>query len=537
MITIQNYRSSIFKGLMLVTVSIAVLACQSPSAEKQSSPDLIDSGIAEILSQIREPVIPDRTINLIEFSGFEPDETGSHDFYLDIKKAIDSLSAQGGGKILFAHSQGAESWIKRTEIYKVEGPIVFKSNIELTFDPNIKLSFEGEPSDYLLDGKGVLRRYEGTMLYSFCPLLYAFNVENIAITANGKNGAMPIIDGNGEQWQKWQYAGEMKREAEGKKMSYKWLRDINDSGLPLRERQYADVDADYYRPELFLPLLSNNILVEGVKFEESPFWMMHPVFCNNLIFRDMMLDGQVVNNDGIDPEACKNVLIERVLFYTHDDNIAIKSGRDTEAREGVEIAGTELEGIQSDYIRDGRIGTDRSENIVIRNNHFKNHYAICIGSEIAAGAKNIYAVDNYAHQDVKMGVFLKSNRTRGGIIEDVYIRNFQINRVNSGDAICIISNYDGDSTSPYPPTFRNIHIEGIKVKSASRGIRIYGWPDAIVENVTLKNIQIDEVDMDSTAFVFNDVANLKLENVNVQRTNYDGNYTKSDKAMDVPRQE
>ena len=101
-----------------------------------------------------------------------------------------------------------------------------------------------------------------------------------------------------------------------------------------------------------------------------------------------------------------------------------------------------------------------------------------------------------------MGVFLKSNRTRGGVIEDVYIRNFQINRVNLGDAICIISNYDGDSTSPYPPLFKNIYIENVQVKSAYRGIRIYGWPDAILENITLKNIQIDEVDLDSTCLCF-----------------------------------
>ena len=372
-------------------------SCQPKTLDEPITTDPIDDGIAAILAQMSEPQIPNRIINLIEFSGHAPDETGTHDFYADIKKAIDQLSQEGGGKILFAHTQGADAWIKRTEIYKVNGPIVLKSNIELTFDPNIKLSFEGSPSDYLPnDGRGVIRRYEGTMLYSFCPLIYAFNAENIAITANGKNGAMPVIDGNGEQWQKWQYSGEMKRKSEGKKMAFLALREINDSGLPLKDRRYDDIAADYYRPELFAPILCKNILVEGVKFEESPFWMLHPIFCENLIFRDILLDGQVVNNDGIDPEACKNVLIERVLFYTHDDNIAIKSGRDTEAREGVDIAGTAFEGLTNDYIKNGRIGTDRSENIIIRNNHFKNHYAICIGSEIAAGAKNIYAVDNYA---------------------------------------------------------------------------------------------------------------------------------------------
>ncbi len=522
--------------LLIVFVACILKACNN----KESSLEMdkkIDAGIADILSRIKEPVIPNDTIILYKFAGVKPDPYGTHDFYLDIKNAIEELSKRGGGKLYFAHTMGKDEWVKTTEVYRVKGPIQLKSNIELCFDPNIKLQFEFDPASYLPDGpEGTLRRYEGTMLYSFCPLIYAFNCENIALTSTGKNGAIPIIHGDGERWVQWHSPGEKKRMAEGRTMAYKYLRKVNESGSPIKDRVFTNVNDDFFRPELFLPLMSKNILVEGIKFEESPFWMLHPVFCENVIFRDVWLDGQMVNNDGIDPEGCIDVLIENVVFNTHDDNIALKSGRDREAREGAPIEGTELEKLDSKFIKNGRIGTAKTENVVVRNCMFKNHYAFCIGSEIAAGAKNVYVVDNHAIQDVKMGIFLKSNRTRGGIIEDIYVRNFQINKVSSHDAICIISNYDGDSISPYPPKFKNIYIEGVRVKSAKRGIRIYGWHDALVENVTIKNVTIDEVEAEQS-FVHNYVENLVLDQVIIEGKTLDGVYNKEDRSMPVPRQE
>jgi len=101
----------------------------------------VDTAISKTVASIQTPVIPNRTINLCQFSGHNADETGSYDFQDDIRRAIDSLSIKGGGTLLFPHSLGVDAWVKQTEIFRIKGPIILKSNIELKFQPNVKLSF------------------------------------------------------------------------------------------------------------------------------------------------------------------------------------------------------------------------------------------------------------------------------------------------------------------------------------------------------------------------------------------------------------
>ncbi len=518
----------LFSGLLF-----GCLACNEAAPQ-----DDFDQGVAQVMSHIQHPEISGPHIILSEYCGHQPDRKGTYDFHDAIQSAIDSLSSIGGGHLIFTNTAGMESWIKSTEIYRCVGPIELKSNVALGFDPSTRLHFQFDEKAYLgKDGQGVLRRYEGTMLYSFSPLIYGMNVENVAIYATGRNGATPVINGDGETWLEWQQAGEKSRVDRGLKPAYLALREVNEAATPLKTRIFNDIKEDFYRPQLFSLYFSKNILVEGIKFEESPFWMINPVFCDNLIFKDVALEGNVVNNDGIDPDGCNGVLIENVLFNTHDDNIALKSGRDKEAREGISVEGTEIEGLKNPHIVNGKVGQSKCENVFITNCHFKNHYAICIGSEIAAGAKNVYALDNFALQDIKMGVFLKSNRTRGGVIENVYVKNFRINQVPQGDAICVISNYDNDSTSPYPPMFKNIKIENVTVEKAHRGIRIYGWADAVLENIELKNINIKEIEEPQHALEYNYVNHLTLDNVKISDKTYNFTQDKKVAGLNAPQQE
>ncbi|SNR77151.1 Glycosyl hydrolases family 28 [Lutibacter agarilyticus] len=123
------------------------------------------------------------------------------------------------------------------------------------------------------------------------------------------------------------------------------------------------------RPGFFEPFGCTNVRLEGITVLDSPFWVLHPIFCNNVIIRNVTVKSNNPNNDGADPESCTNVLIEDCNFEIGDDAIAIKSGRDNDA---------------------WRVGQP-SENIVIRNRLFSSKTnGVCIGSEIAGGVRNVF---------------------------------------------------------------------------------------------------------------------------------------------------
>ncbi len=519
---------------MLLGFSLTFISSTISARDKN-----VDKAISDLVSTIQTPIIPNRTINLCQFSGHTADETGSYDFQDDIRRAIDSLSVKGGGTLLFTHTRGVDTWVKQTEIYRIKGPIILKSNIELKFQPNVKLSLEFAPVSYLPNGKPVLTRYEGTSVYTYCPLIYAFNCSNIAITVTGGNGAMPVLDGNGEKWQKWADQGDWRLISKGLLPTFKMLRNegmFNAKDTPIAERICADTSVNFLRPPLMQFIHCQKIKVEGVKLVNSPFWVVHPVFTTDFTLRNVMYDCQVVNNDGVDIESSSRVLIENVTFDNHDDNVVIKSGRDREGREGALVAGTEYEKINSPFVKNGRITAPTSD-VVVRNCAFKGHYAFCVGSEIAGGAHNLYVTDCTSPMEVMMGVFLKSNRKRGGEVKDIYVQNLNFQNIKF-DAICIIPNYDNDTASPYPTHFRNISISNIKVETAGIGIRIFGWEDAPIRNVRLQNINIEKVANTNPdkLLLINQVENVQLKNVKINNVKYNGKFNKLEKNVFPPKQ-
>jgi polygalacturonase len=519
----------------MVFFSTAFYSCKTGTCADDSS--FIYDSVNKITSRIEKIVIPDITVNIIEFSGHQPDETGSYDFRADIQKAIDEVSQKGGGKILFPHTEGKTKWTKLTDIYRLSGPIELRSNIELVFQPSVKLFFEFNPQAYSNNGEGVITRYEGTTIYGLSPLFRAFNVKNIVFSYTGGNGAMPEITGDGEKWVKWAsgFSGKQKFTDDPNNVSL-GPREANNNGSPIAQRKMADVNRHNLRPSMIQFFLCENILLDGVKLTNPPFWVVHTVFSKNMTFRNIFFDAGNTNNDGFDIESSKDVLIENIMFDNHDDNVVVKSGRDREGREGAIVAGTELEHIPSEYIKEGRIG-GIAENIVARNCVFKGHHAFAVGSEASAGARNIYIVDNIGVQNVKMGVFIKSSRARGGITENIFIYNLKLNIVED-DVISINPNYDGDTLSPNIPQFRNIHIENVTVENAHNGIRVYGWQEKPTQDITLKNIdvQFDPGYKDNLKLDIINGKNIILKNVTIGGEKFEGTFTKKGPASKIPKQ-
>ena len=225
---------------------------------------------------------------------------------------------------------------------------------------------------------------------------------------------------------------------------------------PIDQRVMTPEDA--LRPQLVNFYRCNSVLIEGVTLKNSPFWVIHPLFCQNLIVRGVTIDGLGPNNDGCDPESCKNVLIENCSFNTGDDCIAIKSGRNADGR---------------------RWGTP-SENIVVRGCRMQNgHGGVVIGSEISGGYRNLY-VENCVMNSPQLDrvVRIKTSNCRGGVIENIFVRNINVGICN--EAVMRINlqyEYKEKCDRSFPPVVRNVNLENIVCNKSKFGILVNGLDD------------------------------------------------------------
>lgn len=322
------------------------------------------------------------------------------------EKSITLCSNNGGGIIKVPSG-----------VYYIDGPLVLKSNVNIHFEKNAVLNFSTDEKDYL---PAVQTRREGIEVYNYSPLIYAYHVNNIAITGEG------TINGNGSKnFSKWK---------KQQKADQQMLRKMGQTNVPVYRRVFGDKSR--LRPGFIELFGCSNVKIESITIKDSPFWVIHPVFCNNVIIRGVTVESYNTNNDGCDPESCRNVLIENCIFSTGDDAIAIKSGRDNDA---------------------WRV-EQPTENVVIRNNTFKSKInGVCIGSEIAGGVRNVF-IENIKIPKSSNAIYFKSNLNRGGYISNIYIRNIHADTIRTA-LIRFESNYKGERSSFNPTLFDNFVIK------------------------------------------------------------------------------
>ncbi len=393
-----------------------------------------DFNIQQIINNISLPQIPSYKVSVTQF-GAKGDSLTNCKRAFD--KAMKACEKRNGGKIIVPKG-----------VYTINGPIHFVSNVELHLEEGAKIRFGSNPKDYPL----VLTSWEGTMLYNYSPLIYGNSLKNIAITGSG------IIDGEAKDtWIQWKPL-----EENDKQLS----REMNHKSTPIKERVFGD--GHFLRPQLIQFVNSKNILIEGVKIEDSPFWCVHLLKSKSITLRGIRYNAQNNNNDGLDIEYSSDVLIENIQFNNSDDNIAIKAGRDNEGRSNA---------------------TMPSENIVIKNCGFKGLHALVIGSEMSAGVRNVYVNNCRAIGYLKRGIYIKTNSDRGGYIKDIYVTNIDFGEVE--DCIYMTSNYHGEGSGLFPSKITDISISNISCIAASNaGIVIEGNPTSKVKNITLDNITI-----------------------------------------------
>jgi len=356
-----------------------------------------------------------------------------------INKAILECSLQGGGRVV----------VPAGTFYT--GPLTLKSNVNLYLEEGAILKFSTKKNLYL---PSVLTRWEGNDCYNYHPLIYAYGETNIAITGKGH------IDGQGSNESWWSLCGSTRFGWKSglpsqSKTGRPRLMQANEDNLPMEERIMGAEDA--LRPQLINIVQCNRILIQGVTLLNSPFWVIHPLLSQNIVVDGVSMINDGPNGDGCDPESCKNVLIQNCFFNTGDDCIAIKSGRNN----------------------DGRKWAVPSENIIVRHCEMKNgHGGVVIGSEISGGYKNLYVEDCIMDSpNLDLVIRIKTNTCRGGIIENVYVRNIKVGQCK--EAVLRISLlYEGNEgcQRDFPPMVRHIYLENIQSQKSRYGIYIDGLP-------------------------------------------------------------
>ena len=406
-----------------------------------------------ILRNILEPAIPDYSINVKDFDAAGDSVTNDKPAF---DKAIQALKERGGGKLVVPAGR-----------YMLQGPLHLISKMDLHLQKGASLLFGSNPADYL---PVVKTSWEGTFLFNYSPFIYALECQNVSISGEG------IIDGKASKtWSQW--AG--KQEKDQLKS-----REMNHNSVPVDQRIFGE--GHFLRPQLIQFFDCKNIKVEGVTIKNSPFWCIHLLRCERVIVRNLRYDAQNRNNDGIDPEYSRNVLIENIEFNNSDDNIAIKSGRDN----------------------DGWASNVRSENIVVRNCHFKGLHAVVVGSEMSAGVENVFVHDCDFAGKLKRGIFLKSNPDRGGFIKNIYVKNVEFGEVE--DCFYLTSFYHNEGAG-HVTDISEVYFENITCKKATgSGIVIQGFPEKKVSNIHFSNVKIDTV---RNAVSMTDTENIILNNV------------------------
>ncbi len=422
---------------------------------------------------------PNRSISLSDYKIVGDGKTKHTE---TIQKAIDELSQKGGGKLIVPSG----TW--------VTGPINLKSNINLHISKGAILLFSPDINDYPL----IKTTYEGQPAERHQSPITAENCTNIAITGKG------LIDGNGQAWRP------LKRE---KVTNSQWKRLTSEGGVFRRPDLWAPAEKDLARPVMVHFVKCKKVLLEGVIFQNSPAWNIHPELCE-----DFVMDGVDVRNpyyaqngDGLDLESCRNCIIVNTTFDVGDDGICLKSGKD-EA---------------------GRKRGKATENVIIDGcTVYASHGGFVIGSEMSGGVRNIKC-SNCQFSGTDIGLRFKSCRGRGGVVENIWVENISMINILA-DAIRFNLYYGGKSAveeledgtkrpaeiSPEPlsektPSFRDIHIKDISCTGAQRALYFNGLPEMPVKQVSLDNVFIASDEPGELVYC----ENIKMNNVRIEAKN------------------
>lgn len=474
------------KALVLFLVLGVWSACSTSTDNlyqktTQADIDVITQNVSFDMPSVIVPSFPERTYLITTYGA---DSTGVQLSTDAIQKAIDDCTNAGGGTVIIPSG-----------VYYT-GPITLRSNVRLYTAPNSFVIFSPEVQLYPIYATW----FEGIPTMRSQSPISAFNAENIAITGSG------LFNGNGNYWRPLKRAkvtdGQWKKQLklggiiteDGKT----WYPDsaslyaatlCEDQNVPVvsHDSVWESIHS-FLRPVMVHFVGCRNVLLEGVSFENSPAWNIHPMLCENVILRDLTVRNPWYsqNGDGVDVESCRNVVISHCSFDVGDDAICMKSGKN----------------------KPGRDRAVATENVVVDDCVvYHGHGGFVVGSEMSGGIRNIQVSNNlYIGTDV--GLRFKSTRGRGGVVENIYIRDICMYNIpneallfdlfyggkaageETEEEIAARMNANAPVANEETPQFKNIYIEHVIAKDVKRAMYFNGLPEMKIQNVELSDIRM-----------------------------------------------
>ena len=389
----------------------------------------------------------DRDFPIADF-GAKPDGTLCTDAFA---RAMAACENAGGGRVVVP----AGKWFS--------GAIRLRSNCELHLAEGSEIVFSQNPKDYL---PAVHTSWEGMECWNYSPLVYAYCCTNVAITGSG------TLRGYEGEWKDtfWYPWVPQKNGIKAARLQlYTW----GATDYPVEKREIYKMKNANTRPQLVQFNRCKGVTWEGFKVRNSPFWTLHLYMCEDAAVRNLDVYAHGNNNDGIDIEMSRNVILEDCRFDQGDDGIVIKSGRNRDA---------------------WRLNTP-TQDVFIRDCEIVDaHTLLGIGSEISGGVKNLRLINCRAN-DVSRGVFIKTNRRRGGVLENISVNGVEVGNVRyelvglSVDTLyewADFPDYENRAT-----TIRDIDIRNVHGGKARWRVNMVGDPDHPVKNVRLENVTVD----------------------------------------------
>ena len=487
----------------LLILLLTVFACSASHAQS-ASPQSYDRFTTQLpfkMGSIKAPTIPSLQVKLSEYGAVGDGETLCTEAF---SQAIEALKKKGGGHLIVPRG----IWLT--------GPIVLQSNIDLHLEAGAVIQFAADETLYPI----VSTSFEGLDTRRCQSPISARNTKNISITGHG------VIDGNGQYWRplkrskvtdsQWQRFTSRPGGVETKK-GY-WVPSEGyakgESGANMNvpnvkdESEWQDIKR-FLRPVMVNLVECENILLQGVIFQNSPAWNLHPLMCENIIIDHVLVrnPSYAQNGDALDLESCKNALIVDSRFDAGDDGICLKSGKDA----------------------DGRRRARPCENVVVDGcTVFAGHGGFVVGSEMSGGVRNIM-VRNCQFLGTDVGLRFKSTRGRGGIVENIFIDGISMTNIETyaltfnmyygGKSVAeVLADGDGNAqpqkmpVNETTPVFRNIDIRNVTCSNAGYAMEFNGLPEMPITNIRLKDIQITARNKPTFQFC----EGISQENVNIK---------------------
>jgi hypothetical protein len=379
------------------------------------------------------------------------DPAGTNNHTHAIQTANDECSAAGGGIVGF-----------KPGTYRL-GSVYIKNHVNFFVDEGVSLLGIPHESAYdLID-----TRVAGVEMEWPAAMINFIDVKNAALTGKG------TINGQGKYF--WDKFNAMRPDYEARQL--RWA-----------------VDYDCQRPRLILAQNSTDVTIEGVRLEEPGFWTVHILYSDRITVDGISIRNNLVgkgpSTDGIDIDSSTRVLIQNCYIDCNDDNFCLKAGKD------------------GDGLRVNR----PTEYVLIRNcTSGAGGGLITFGSETSGGIRYVEA-HHLKAQGTRTGIRLKSAKTRGGVVEHIFIHNIELIDVEipiSGsldwhpkysyaiipEGTKQIPKHWKALTVPVPegmgiPTFRFIKIENMKATGAKTAIDVVGLEESPIESVEFVNVDI-----------------------------------------------